>query len=538
MSVVMGAAEWVVIGTETADLTQPVSVVELAAQRMRGWEPESAPFRRILNEGTHTPPEGSRVKDLTLEILERDGEPPPDAYQAFAQYVGNRPLCSYNLAYNWGDVLLPAWRHLGVAPVGTYGLCLLKLAQRLLDPVAAGNCKLQTLRQYYRLPQRGAHTALGDVETVIDLAQQVLRPLAEARGLNTWAELNAFSESTWFPARITFGKFKGRMFREARQDPELRAWLEWLGSSSNRRSAQIGVWYLAQLEVPDQRISPLTGVANDAFGRSPSVVIYTSPDLARLQALVERARNRLAELETTYTRERQAVSVMEARLFELLRPLSQKRDLLKLRLDYLLRYLDALFESGEEDAAEVEHAYERAREETNTGYEEAAAQSADRRPLNAGDEPELKALWRKLVKLFHPDRITDDEDKRATYQRLMAEINRARDQGNMDRLREIAGDPLGFIIRQGWSGIDLGDVRDMGKLQHLYEMLEAQIIEALERLDALRASPEFELYQLTEGRPKLLDNVSTTQRQGLKDEIAALDAEITRVEAEIEAVQA
>jgi len=26
------------------------------------------------------------------------------------------------------------------------------LAQRLLDPVPAGNCKLQTLRQYYRLP--------------------------------------------------------------------------------------------------------------------------------------------------------------------------------------------------------------------------------------------------------------------------------------------------------------------------------------------------------------------------------------------------
>ena len=39
------------------------------------------------------------------------------------------------------------------------------LAQRLMDPVPAGNCKLQTLRQYYRLPERGAHTALGDVET-------------------------------------------------------------------------------------------------------------------------------------------------------------------------------------------------------------------------------------------------------------------------------------------------------------------------------------------------------------------------------------
>ena len=45
----------------------------------------------------------------------------------------------------------------------------------------AGICKLQTLRQYYRLPETGAHTALGDVRTVVDLMQKVLRPLVEKR---------------------------------------------------------------------------------------------------------------------------------------------------------------------------------------------------------------------------------------------------------------------------------------------------------------------------------------------------------------------
>ena len=82
----------------------------------------------------------------------------------------------------------------------------------------AGNCKLQTLRQYYRLPESGAHTALGDVLTVIDLMQQVPRPLAEKRGLDTWEALKEFAGDEWYPSRLAFGKFKGRLYQEAKQD--------------------------------------------------------------------------------------------------------------------------------------------------------------------------------------------------------------------------------------------------------------------------------------------------------------------------------
>jgi Leucine-rich repeat (LRR) protein len=70
---------------------------------------------------------------------------------------------------------------LGISQIGIPGFCALKLAQRLLDPAPAGNCKLQTLRQYYRLPENGAPGAQGKVLTLIDLMRQVLRPLAEKR---------------------------------------------------------------------------------------------------------------------------------------------------------------------------------------------------------------------------------------------------------------------------------------------------------------------------------------------------------------------
>ena len=76
----------------------------------------------------------------------------------------------------------------------------------------------------------------------------MLRPLAEKRGLDTWEKIVNFTTDEWFPSRLSFGKFKGRLYQEAREDAELRAWLEWLAESTNERSSAMGRWYLGQLE--------------------------------------------------------------------------------------------------------------------------------------------------------------------------------------------------------------------------------------------------------------------------------------------------
>ena len=100
-----------------------------------------------------------------------------------------------------------------------------------------------TVRVCATRPERDAHTALGDVQTVADLMAQVLRPIAGHRGLDTWEKLVAFAAEEWFPSRIAFGKHKGRLIREARKDAELRGWLDWLAKDSNARNAKIGRWY-------------------------------------------------------------------------------------------------------------------------------------------------------------------------------------------------------------------------------------------------------------------------------------------------------
>ena len=56
----------------------------------------------------------------------------------------------------------------------------------------------------------------------------------------------------------------------------------------------------------------------------------------------------------------------------------------------------------------------------------------------------------------------------------------------------------------------------------------------LEATNRLRESPDFELYELTAKKPKMLDSVVTKQVTGLKTEIAELEGEAERLATEIE----
>src|ERR1035441_3127782 len=96
---------WILLDTETTGLSAPIFVVELAAQRMLGWEPDGEAFRKLLNQNVDVPAEASRVHGYTRKILERDGEAPLQVYREFAEYADDLPLVSFNLEYDLGEVL-------------------------------------------------------------------------------------------------------------------------------------------------------------------------------------------------------------------------------------------------------------------------------------------------------------------------------------------------------------------------------------------------------------------------------------------------
>jgi DNA polymerase III epsilon subunit-like protein len=534
----MNNAEWVLIDTETTGFKPPIFVVEIGAQRMQGWAPKGPSFRKLLNQNEDIPPEAARVHGYTREILERDGEPAVEVYAAFADYTEGLPVVAYNMRYDWDDVLVPEWKRLGIKVIGTPGFCALRLAQRLLDPVPAGNCKLQTLRQFYRLPERGAHTAMGDVETVIDLLQNVLKPLAEERNLTTWDNLRSYADAEYYPSRIAFGKFKGRDFRDAAKDQKFREWLVWLSGSERKRFSQMGAWYLAQLDCAESQHKTIrsdsSADSNASAQPGTAVAAYQNIKEEELRILVEAARTRLAELEASYTRDQRTVDNVRATIFNLVRGHYIVRDRLKLKVHYRRIYLDTLLRGGEEEAEEIIGNYDQARAETEEDYKKASAAAEESRKLSEEQGANLSGLWKKLVRLFHPDLHANDPQKSEVYRKLMAAINDARDRGDIELLEEIAHDPETYIKRQGWETLDLGKGNDLASLEPLYASLQIRIIELLELIDDLRESPDYELAALSKDNPTLLEEVAEEQKAALSKEIAELEIEAAELQEEID----
>jgi DNA polymerase-3 subunit epsilon len=257
-------------------------------------------------------------------------------------------------------------------------------------------------------------------------------------------------------------------------------------------------------------------------------------ELETLRQLVAGARARLADLEAEYTQEHRGVEVVQSELFTLLRPHYERRDALRLKIEYRRRYLDTLLVEGEEEADAMAPEYEEAKAETEREYEEAAEEAAETKELSEEEEQELKQVYRKLVRVYHPDRFAHEPEKQETYLLLTQEINRAKDRGDIERLREIADDPNGFLLRQGLRILNFDDDAELAKLRQLYETLQARILDTLAELEQLRESGAYELYRLSRERPDFVQEVAAQQAEEIATEVAALEAEAEQLAEEIE----
>ena len=285
------------------------------------------------------------------------------------------------------------------------------------------------------------------METVVDLMQQVLRPLAEERGLATWEALAPSRQQPWFPSRIAFGKFKGRSFREAMERPGPARWLDGWPASENPRSAEMGRWYLEQLRVETPDPPPESVVFESGLSDDSELVLFRDPELETLRQLIAGARARLADLEAEYTQERHGVEVVQAQLFALLRPHYQRRDALWLQIQYRRRYLDTLLTEGEEEAEAVKPEYEHARAETEREYRGGRHPGRRTKALSDEEEQELKGSSQAGAAL--PPRPL-----RLPQKAGVLPTSDAGDQSGSGprRHRASAGDrqrPEGFLMRQG-----------------------------------------------------------------------------------------
>ena len=262
-------------------------------------------------------------------------------------------------------------------------------------------------------------------------------------------------------------------------------------------------------------------------------IIYTSPELEQLRQLVADARAQLAELETDYTKEKSRVDAVQAVLFRRLREHYQKRDRLRLTVDYRRKFLDSLTRGDRQEGMKAAENYERAQTQTDQDYEELAAAADKKKQLTAEQEAELTQLWKKLVKLYHPDRFANEPDKLETYHKLTAAINQAKDTGDIETLREIADDPEGFLLRKGWAKLDFSDQEELAQLRRLHDTLQKEIAAVTESLKELRSSPDYELCQLAEQKPGILDELAAERAKQLEVDNAELELQAERLAEEI-----
>jgi len=120
-----------------------------------------------------------------------------------------------------------------------------------------------------------------------------------------------------------------------------------------------------------------------------------------------------------------------------------------------------------------------------------------------------------------------------TYVKLMSTINRAKEERDIGRLREIYNDPQGFVLRQGWTWLDFSDADEIASLTKLLGTIYAEIVNKLKALNGLRESPVYELYLLSSGRPDLLDEAASGVAKAVSAENAQLETEAEKLEGEI-----
>ena len=116
---------------------------------------------------------------------------------------------------------------------------------------------------------------------------------------------------------------------------------------------------------------------------------------------------------------------------------------------------------------------------------------------------------------------------------MTSAINRAKEEGDIELLREIANDPAGFILRQGWTRLDFSDATEIESLRKLLDTLRAEIIDKLEALNDLHESSEYELHERSSRQPGLLDEVGADLAKAISAEIVRLETEAEKLKSEI-----
>ncbi len=168
-------------------------------------------------------------------------------------------------------------------------------------------------------------------------------------------------------------------------------------------------------------------------------------EMERLLAEIEERKSVVADLEMSVGTLQREVEAFEARYFVAVGSLRAQLERLQIQIEECYRRSDEIEEHGhramrwhaEEDARRTFREKRAAAEEYERRAREASREQREQPNLSIDEQKEMKDLYRRLAKAFHPD-LSPSETERENSARLMAEINDAYARGDVAHLRLIA----------------------------------------------------------------------------------------------------
>ena len=535
------------LSTVEEDATQrPRRVV---AQLMEGWEPVSEVFDQYVNRDLvddyqelpdHELDEWQEQKILT------QGEIPYYVYEELQSYARGGLVCAFNLKKVFDDILTPDWVDARSETGLNRGFCVLRFAQKLLDPFPIQDNSLNALQSFYSLGVQNLHDPRGRIFAIRELFQSVLRPIAERKRLTSTYKIIDYCEEEWYPAILQWGKYKGQAYSQARNDEEMLAWLKNKAKSPNSHVARMFRWYNVRLQqtefsveadelfvTADHMLISNKQVSSD--DQRHGIVLFQNTELKQLQRLVEWARIQLAEIEKQFDHLRGEIEKVKFVIRDKLFLHYKRRDSLRLKAKYLQIRIDMYMHPTDKTFEDIDLEYKSEEEKLNQEFEE-TKRKFEQRAKNEVNPAEVNVIYRTLAKLYHPDRQTNNATQKS-HEQLMKLINRARREKNLKMLKEIAEDPRGFCLRNNIDQIQSEVEEDIEFTRRLYKHLQERRFVAITELNALKDSHDYELYQHSLRQPDFMDAVAKTQQQEIERECDELEKKIVELRRELDEME-
>ncbi len=240
-------------------------------------------------------------------------------------------------------------------------------------------------------------------------------------------------------------------------------------------------------------------------------------ELEELETLLQEKLNKLAEFELTYSTLKTQLALFENEYYY--------RVLFKyVEIDKLQAEIDQFYSSQNPNDNELKSkAYESAKKAYNSSKE-----SEEYTSIGIKEEhkfqptPELKNLYRELVKKFHPDLTTDEKEKERRHN-LMLQVNEAYANGDIQKLKHILDN------NKNNNAFFDNNTSKIQQLKDKIASIDKKIFELKNLLNDLRKSDLYQLYIKVENNIKNGVDIISQLENSLKGRIEFLTEQLTRL---------